>query len=81
MKVDVLFFASVREIVGCRKIEMEIPEGTSVEDLRHRLVAVYPALSRMHRSVAWAVNAEYVDESQLLRPGDEIALIPPVSGG
>jgi molybdopterin converting factor subunit 1 len=81
MRVRVLFFASVRELSGCRESEWEVPEQTTVGDLRRELVARYPALAALQRVLAVAVNAEYAADSTVLQPGDEVAFIPPVSGG
>ena len=81
MKVRILFFASVREAVGCREMEMEIPEGTSAGDLKTRLVGMYPDLAGIQQSISLAVNAEYVGEEKILHQDDDVAFIPPVSGG
>ena len=81
MIVKVLFFASCRDIAGCREKDWEIPEEATVGDLKDRLVAVYGGLERLRDSLAVAVNTEYADDSTVLSDGDEVALIPPVSGG
>ena len=81
MKVKVLFFAAIREMVGAREIEWEGPEGATVGQLNRDLVARFPQISGLARVLSLAVNAECADESTTLRAGDEVALIPPVSGG
>ena len=81
MKVRVLFFALYRERVGTSHQDMELTEGATVTDLIAALAQEYPQLSSEPRRIVAAVNQEYVDQSHLLREGDEIALIPPVSGG
>lgn len=81
MKVKVLFFASCRDIAGCREKDWEIREGTTVSDLKGDLIAAYPGLQRLRNSLAVAVNTNYSDNSTVLRDCDEVALIPPVSGG
>ena len=81
MKVKVLFFASVRDMVGTREIEWEESEGATVGQLKEDLVARFPKMSGLGRVLSLAVNAEYVDDSAVLRTGDEVAIIPPVSGG
>ena len=80
MKVTVCFFASLRERVGHQAIHREIAEGTTAGDLLGGLHEDFPALAGSGR-IAIAVNSEYTDPSHVLREGDEIALIPPVSGG
>ncbi len=81
MKIRVLFFASCREIVGMRQCDMEVADGISVAQLKRILMAEFPGLNRLSQSLTAAVNAEYVNDSAPLQDADEVALIPPVSGG
>lgn len=81
MQVKLLFFASIKDIVGARELAMDAPPGSTVGDLLARLETRYPRL-RDYRSVALtSVNEEYADHGTALRDGDEIAIFPPVSGG
>jgi molybdopterin synthase catalytic subunit len=77
----VKLFAILRERAGSADLELELPDRSTVSDassaLAKRLPTVEPHLSR----VAYAVNQSYVDRATVLRDGDELALIPPVSGG
>ena len=81
MKIKVLFFASCRDAVGHRSCDWEIEEGCRVADLERELVAAYPQLAAVQQVLSIAVNAEYVGRHTALKAGDEVALIPPVSGG
>ena len=81
MKITVLFFASCRDAVGHRSCDWEIEEGYRVEDLQRELVAAYPQLAAVQQVLSIAVNAEYAGKHTVLKAGDEVALIPPVSGG
>lgn len=81
MKIRVKLFASVREIVGQRELVWELPDASTVSALSHRLVSEYPKLRALASSLKIAVNHEYVDPERVLAEGDEVALIPPVSGG
>ena len=81
MKIRMLFFASMRDIVGDRELEWEVPDGATVGQLRQDLVARFPGAAAMARILSVAVNAEYADDAAMLQPGDEVAVIPPVSGG
>lgn len=81
MKVRVLLFAQCSDIVGSREIEREVPPGSTVEDLLSGMVAEYPALGKLERSMMLSVNQAYVEREQVLGDGDEVALITPVSGG
>lgn len=80
MKVTLKLFAAVRDIVGESSLELEITQGTAAEDLWERLVTDHPALA-VHRMPMVAVNQEYAAPDRVLDEGDEIAFIPPVSGG
>lgn len=81
MKVRVLFFASLREHAGVREIELTLESGHTAGDLWETLVNRFPAIEPIGASVSFAVNREYAERSQRLSDGDEVALIPPVSGG
>jgi len=81
MKVRVLAFAGVREILGSGEIEVELPDGGSLADLRRHLDTRYPALSEYWDRLAVAVDGRLGDAEGSLRDGAEIALLPPVSGG
>jgi MoaE-MoaD fusion protein len=76
MQVKVRLFAQLRERAGSSSVDVELPEGASVRDAIAALGDVAAGLP-----VVMAVNREYADESAPLSPGDELALIPPVSGG
>ncbi len=79
MKVTVRCFASVREALGREVLELEVPEGTTVAGLRELLAAKAPDLEGL--PLAYAVNQDYADGERELRQGDEVAFIPPISGG
>ena len=81
MRIKALFFASSRDIVGSRMLEVDLPAGSTVADLKNRLVKDYAGLRHISSSLSAAVNADYVDDSTRLEEDDEVALIPPVSGG
>ena len=81
MKITVLSFAACHEIIGKREVEIELTDKATVGSALRYLINLYPALNGLQNSLAIAVNAEYVDGAKELKAGDEIALIPPVSGG
>lgn len=81
MKIRVLFFASCRDAVGHKNCDWEISQGYQVADLRRELVAAYPQLGAVQQVLSIAVNSEYAGNHTVLKAGDEVALIPPVSGG
>ncbi|MDL5048007.1 MoaD/ThiS family protein [Oscillatoria amoena NRMC-F 0135] len=80
MKCTIKAFGISRDIIGTRELIMEFPEGHTVGDLKAGLMDSYPRLQNLN-SLFVALNSEYAEDNQALREGDEIALIPPVSGG
>lgn len=74
-------FASLRDIVGARAVEVEIAEASTVADLCAALSTLHPALEGRLGKVRVAVNDELCDVARMLQPGDEVAYLPPVSGG
>jgi len=80
MKLNILAFGITKDIVGGASIDIDIPEGWSVAELKTHLSKHYPAMQEL-TSLLIAVNEEYGDDTQILKEKDEIALIPPVSGG
>ncbi|MBI4301707.1 MAG: MoaD/ThiS family protein [Chloroflexi bacterium] len=81
MKLKISVFAIYREMVGKNEIELELDKGAAVADLVRELENVYPRLSGHMDSLMVAVNAVYVEPHYELKDGDEVALIPPISGG
>jgi molybdopterin converting factor subunit 1 len=61
-------------------LELELPEGSTVTDLKKELFEKYAAFAEL-KSLYIALNNDYADEKMILKEGDEIAIIPPVSGG
>lgn len=80
MKITVRLFALGRELVGAEQLTLEVAENSSVETVVNQLKETYPPFSRLN-SFLLAVNMEYVEPSAVLAEGDELAIIPPVSGG
>jgi molybdopterin converting factor subunit 1 len=81
VNVQVKLFAVARQIVGNGTASVELPDSATVGDLRDAMAREYPALSVTLASVVFAVNAEYATDQTCLAANDEIACIPPVSGG
>jgi molybdopterin converting factor subunit 1 len=84
MLVKVLYFASTREITGKTQEAVELEDGSTVKDLQTRLSAAYVLLDFERHCIKLAVNKQYQTEDTLLtklKDGDEVALIPPISGG
>ena len=81
VRVRVLFFGQLKEIVGASTDEVEIDEGARVSDLFARYGSRFPQLADLKNSIAPSVNQEFALWQAHLSPGDEVAFMPPVSGG
>jgi molybdopterin converting factor subunit 1 len=79
--VHVKLFAIVRERAGVSSLVLELPEGATVASARESLLQQFPALREHVGRCAYAVNQTYAKADAPLNHGDELALIPPVSGG
>jgi MoaE-MoaD fusion protein len=81
MRVRVLFFGQLKEIIGVAQEDAELSEGARVEDLFERYIRRFPKLAAFRPSIAASVNQEYAAWRAPLANGDEVAFLPPVSGG
>ncbi len=81
MQVRVLFFGILRDLAGKSSDSLQLPEGGSVRDVLTRCEAEIPALHKHLASLALAVNEQYASPDTKLKADDEVALLPPVSGG
>ena len=81
MDVDVRYFAIIREILGLSAERREVPAGATAGDVFTQLIRENPRLERMRPVTMLMVNKAYVTPEHVLHDGDELALIPPVSGG
>ena len=81
MRVRVRIFGSLRERVGRAEEPLELPAGSTAEAAWEALVRSFPDLAPRRASLAVAVNREYAGFGTVLKEGDEVVFIPPVSGG
>jgi molybdopterin synthase catalytic subunit len=81
VRVRVRLFAVQRELAGTREVALELDEGATVEDAWSAVVARVPVLAPGRTSVRFARNGDYAEPATTLADGDEVAFIPPVSGG
>jgi molybdopterin converting factor subunit 1 len=79
MKIKIRFFASCREIAGKNEIELQVQKNETVSDILTVIRQLFPNLSLADIMVA--VNQEFAAPGYVLKDGDEVALLPPVSGG
>ena len=76
-----LLFASYREAAGQSSMDVDLPEGSTVGDLTLTVTGLHSAIPCAPERIVAAVNGEYSRHDKVLGEGDEVALIPPVSGG
>ena len=80
MKITVLGFGIAKEIFGSSEIHIDVNDGLNVSGLRVLLEGRFPQLTKL-KSYMVAIDEEYAEDSQIINSGNEIAVIPPVSGG
>lgn len=80
MTLTILFFGITTDLVGENSITYNLKEKTTIKDLRNALKLEFLELKNLHE-FAIAVNEEYADNDLILKNGDVVAIIPPVSGG
>ncbi len=81
MRVTVKLFARLRDIAGAAELTREIAPGATIGAVWKGLAADYPELAQYERSISSALNADYARMNAPVRDGDEVAFLPPVSGG
>jgi len=81
MRVTVRLFARLREIAGTAEMARDVAAGATIGGLWRDLVRDCPALEPYERSISSAVNEDYARMDTELREGDDVAFLPPVSGG
>jgi molybdopterin converting factor subunit 1 len=81
MRVTVKLFARLRDIAGAAELARDVAPGATIRDVWRNLAVEFPEFDRYERSISSAVNADYARMDRKLSDGDEIAFLPPVSGG
>lgn len=81
MKVKLLFFANLKNIASKSKVDLDLPDGANVLQLREIILGIYPQLKEVFPNVIVSINQEFAFEDDLIPDGAEIAFFPPVSGG
>jgi molybdopterin converting factor subunit 1 len=81
MHVTIRLFARLREMAGAAEVRRDVPDGATVRTVWESLVGEFRGLDDYTRVVSCAVNEDYARMTTTLRDGDEVAFLPPVSGG
>ena len=81
IKVRVQFYAQLRDLVGIRELEVDLPEGAIVRELLEKIYAQQPALRAHDKGILVGAGLEFVDRNYKLNAGEQVAIMPPVQGG
>ena len=81
MRINVRLFARLRDIAGAGEVPTDVPDGVTVRAVWDTLTGEFPEMRVYQDSISAAVNAEYSRMDAALADGDEVAFLPPVSGG
>lgn len=81
MRVTVRLFARLRDIAGAAELARDVGPGATIGSVWHDLTREFPELAQYERSISTALNADYAHMDQTVHDGDEVAFLPPVSGG
>lgn len=81
IRITILYFASVKDATGLRMEAIELPRDTSIEKLLTKISLTYPNIQSILNIIQISVNYKMVHMDTILKDGDEVALLPPISGG
>jgi molybdopterin converting factor subunit 1 len=81
MTVTIKLFAAAREMIGAEAVSLELPEGATIADSKRTLTQMFPRIAGLLSRSVVARNQDYALDTDVIEPGDELAVIPPVSGG
>ena len=81
MRIKVKLFASFRDIVGTKEEDITLPEGSTVQQLLERYIGLFPQMAKFREHIILSVNKDYGAPGRVLKDGDEVSFLPPVSGG
>ena len=80
MKIKLVAYGIARDILKAGSMDVDLKDSETIDDLKQLLVERYPDFGKL-QSLRFAVNEDYQDNAYILNPGDEVVIIPPVSGG
>jgi molybdopterin converting factor subunit 1 len=79
--MKVVFFSQLRDLAGAPELDVDLAQGTTVAQLLEQLYQKFPALRAHDKTILVGAGVEFVDRNYVIKPGDEIAIMPPVQGG
>ncbi len=81
MTTKVEFYSLLRDLAGASELEVDLPDGASLDALLHELYARHPRLAEWDNRLLLAADLDYVERSHAIQPGEVISIMPPVQGG
>jgi len=81
VNVRVRMFAALKQALGSDRVEVALPDGATIGELRRGLAEQFPPLAKSTSLVMFAIDTQYADDDAPIPPGADVACIPPVSGG
>jgi molybdopterin converting factor subunit 1 len=81
VRITILYFASVKDVTGIRMESIDLSKDTSIREMLSKISLIYPKLKHILNIIQISVNYKIVDLNTVLKEGDEVALLPPISGG
>ena len=80
-RIKLVFFATIRDRAGTKSMDLDVPDGMTVQGLKDRIAEEYPNLRESMKSVLVTIDREYAFDDAVIPPNAEMAMFPPVSGG